>query len=135
MPDDFFLEGDNAYPLSDKLLNPFSGATKQRTHCRIYNFYLSELRICIEMAFRWMPSKWRIFRQNLDYSMEKNLLILMVAAKLHNNVIDKDNLQIQAAEDYELFGVEPLINGSDNNHGYLPTLPSRDAQLDRRVKG
>ena len=54
----------------------------------------------------------------------------MVAAKLHNYVIDKDNLQFHAAEDYELFGVEPLINGPDNNHGYLPTLPICDAQLD-----
>ena len=61
MPDDFFLVGDNAYPLSDKLLIPFSGATKHRTYCRTYNFYLSQLRIRIEMAFGRLSTKWRIF--------------------------------------------------------------------------
>ena len=56
----------------------------------------------------------------------------MVAAKFHNYVIDKDNLQFHAAEDYELFGVEALRDGPDNNCGYLvvPTLvPTREVQL------
>ena len=55
--------------------------------------------------------------------------IMVVAAKLDNYAVDKDNLQFQAAEDYESFGVEALRDGPDNNRGYLPTLASREVQL------
>ena len=58
--------------------------------------------------------------------MEKNSTIIMVAAKLHNFVIDNDNIDFKTACSFEDFGVEPLVDGPDNNHGYFPTLPTRD---------
>ena len=50
---------------------------------------------------------------------------MMVAAKLHNYVIEKDNLQFNKANSLEAFGVETLRNGPVNNHGYLPTLRNK----------
>jgi hypothetical protein len=42
---------DNAFTLSNKMLIPFSGAQWNEEHKNTYNYYHSELRIGIEMAF------------------------------------------------------------------------------------
>ena len=127
-PDEYWIVGDNAYTLSNTLLIPFSGASKHRIYNRSYNFYLSQLRIRIEMAFGRLTTKWRIFRRNLDFTLEKNSMICRVAAKLHNYIIDNDSVALQAAESMEEFGVEELPDGPEYNRGYLPTLPSRDRE-------
>jgi DDE superfamily endonuclease len=61
LPNGYYLIGDNAFTLSNKMLIPFSGAQRNEEHKRTYNFYLSQLRIRIEMAFGRMTTKWRIF--------------------------------------------------------------------------
>ena len=130
IPNQYFLIGDNAYPLSNKLLIPFSGSQKHFTYNRSYNFYLSQLRIRIEMAFGRLTTKWRIFRRNLDYSLEKNAMICRVASILHNFVIDSDNLTFEASLDsnnMEEFGVESLLDGPNGNRGYFPSLPCRSS--------
>ena len=45
IPNQYFIVGDNAYNIGNKLLIPFSGASKHRLYNRSYNFYLSQLRI------------------------------------------------------------------------------------------
>ena len=62
------------------------------------------------MAFGQLTTKFRIFRRNLDYAVEKNALIVVVAAKLHNYVINNDSLHFQTAGyDMAGYGVESLI--------------------------
>ena len=54
IPDDYFLIGDDAYQLSNKLLIPYRQVALQARggdDKRTYNFYLSQLHIRIEMAF------------------------------------------------------------------------------------
>ena len=43
LPPEFYIVGDNAYPLSRRILIPFSGADYFDEHNRTYNFYLSQM--------------------------------------------------------------------------------------------
>ena len=61
----YFILGDNAYPLYCKILVLFSGSEYYAEHNRTFNFYLSQLRIRIEMAFGRLTTKWKIGRAHV----------------------------------------------------------------------
>ena len=122
LPAGYFVVGDNAYTLSNRMLVPFRGNQKKDPHKRSYNYYLSQMRIRIEMAFGRLSTKWRIFRRNLDVSLEKTSLICIVAAKLHNFVIDNDNLCFNPSTNISDFGIDRFPGTGEYNRGYLPTL-------------
>ena len=126
LPDGFFILGDNAYGLTNKLLIPFSGSSKQDENNDAYNFYLSQLRICVEMAFGRLSTKWRIFRSDLlaVNGLEKNCQIVRVGMNLHNYVINADRLNFLnvSKDDLESFGVERLSKISFDNNGYYPIV-------------
>ena len=46
-----FLVGDAAYELTEHLLTPFTGSQRLDQGKDAFNFYLSQVRIRIEMAF------------------------------------------------------------------------------------
>jgi hypothetical protein len=109
----------NAYPLQNNLLIPFSGKQRNEQFERVYNFYLSQLRIRVEMVFARLTTKWRIFRRNLDVRLPKYSKIIAVACRLHNFVIDNDGIGG--------FVVDPLPANECGttpkvNNGYLPFL-------------
>jgi DDE superfamily endonuclease len=119
LPNGYYLIGDNAFTLSNKMLIPF----RNEEHKRTYNFYLSQLRIRIEMAFGRMTTKWRIFRRPLDTSLAKARKIIAVAMMLHNYVIQEEGLVMNNLESdpCRRFGVDmlPTQDGTENN-GFLP---------------
>ena len=51
LPDWCFVSADNAYPPTRKMLVPHNATELLSEYHRTYNFYLSQLRIRIEMAF------------------------------------------------------------------------------------
>ena len=51
LPTGLYFVGDAAYTLSNFLLIPFTESQQDDVDNDAYNFYLSQLRICIEMAF------------------------------------------------------------------------------------
>ena len=120
LPAEYFIVGDNAYPLDDSLQIPFSGSQKKNSYNRAFCFYLSQLRIRVEMAFGLLTVKWRIFRTNLMGSLELRLRIIRVAMKLHNYVINADRLGLGDSFEPEL---EALVGNGipDGNRGYLPS--------------
>jgi hypothetical protein len=61
-----FIAGDAAYLLTEHLLVPYTGTDKQNPDKDSYNFYLSQLRIRIEMSFGMFTTKWRILRRKLE---------------------------------------------------------------------
>lgn len=114
----YFLVGDNAYRLSDQLLIPYSG--NNLTECeRTYNYYLSQLRIRIEMVFGQMTTKWRIFWRCLENGTRRNSQIMRVAAMLHNYVIDETN---PSESDDEFIDAHPLAT---DDLGYTPTIDDK----------
>jgi len=124
IPDFWYIVADAAYSLSNKVLTPFTGSQRDIPENDAFNFFLSQLRIRIEMAFGRLVGKWRVLRQPLQQnSLQKNINVIMACVRLHNFVINEDmDLTVDPAtlsNDYH--DIEPLTYGSINNHlGYLP---------------
>ena len=130
----YFIAGDNAYPLLKNLLIPFSGSNARLDENDTYNFYLSQLRIRIEMAFGRLTCKWRIFRKNLPDAngSRKKSRIIRVGAMLYNYVINVDQLNFLNVDeaDHNMIGIEPILNGPEGNVGYLPIPPEEEEEVD-----
>ena len=85
------------------------------------------------MAFGRLVTKWRIIHTNLNHSLKKNALIIQVAARLHNFVIDSDRIQYTRASsglDLANFGVEPMPADKfpRGSRGFLPSVPKNDGE-------
>ena len=77
LPNGFFILGDAAYTLSNNLLIPFVGSNRHDPAKDAYNFYLSQLRIRVEMSFGRLVRKWGILQQTLCCSLKRNSDILI----------------------------------------------------------
>ena len=55
-----YVVGDAAYTLPDKCITPFTGSQWLNPTKDAYNYFLSQLRIRIEMAFGILTTKWQI---------------------------------------------------------------------------
>ena len=140
LPDDFFIGADNAYELSRRIMIPFSGAERYMVDFRTFNFYLSQLRVRIEMAFGRLVTKWRILKRALNYSTQKNIQIIRVCMKLHNftirmqqqdNIDDYNMAVLQAATGSNKTYIAPYqLGGKKYPLGYLPVTPNDDNDSD-----
>lgn len=99
--DKYFVVADNAYVLTNSLLIPFSGSNRNDPFNSSYNFFLSQLRIRIEMAFGRLTNIWRIFRAPLEYHLPICATIIDAAMRLHNFIINfnEELADIEAAID------------------------------------
>jgi hypothetical protein len=114
LPDWCFVSADNAYPSTTKMLVPHK-------YHRAYTFYLSQLRIRIEMAFGQLTTKWRRLWMTLNFHSAKNAKIICVCTKLHNYVIcrakeignDYDTVGVfdGVVVDPQQYGIDPLQGG------------------------
>ena len=142
LPIGLYFLGDAAYTLSDTLLIPFTGSQRDDVDNDAYNFYLSQLRIRIEMAFGRLVRKWGILKKNMAYKLAKTSLILQVCAKLHNFVIDWQLLQKSLRTNDNEVNDDEGDDDEDNNDlhivsditapsgmRYLPTLPQDDYEV------
>jgi len=136
LPSQYYIIGDNAYPLSDRVLIPFSGAEFYVPANRTYNYFLCQLRIRIEMAFGRLTTKWRICRKTLNFANERNSKIISVCTKLHNFCIRMDQRdgggRIGSFSgnnvDPREYGIDPLhgVGNQNNPFGYLNTQQTDD---------
>ena len=76
LPQGLYFIGDAAYSSSDKLLIPFTDSQRDNQSNDAYNFYISQLRIRIEMAFGLLVSKFRILKTPLQSSVKKMVKLL-----------------------------------------------------------
>lgn len=88
---EFFIVADAAYPLTDYSLIPFSGRGLTEDQ-RDYNYFLSQQRIRIEMAFGLLTAKFRIFQSNMAFDVHKIKQSFLVSCMLHNFIIDNDGV-------------------------------------------
>jgi hypothetical protein len=51
LPSGFYVVADNAYIVSEHVLIPFSGTQRHVPQNGSYNYFLSQMRICVEQAF------------------------------------------------------------------------------------
>lgn len=145
LPDEYFISADNAYSLSRRILIPFSGAEASIDHNRTYNYYLSQLRIRIEMTFGLLTTKWRRLRMTLNCTSEKNAKIIRVCAKLHNYCIRMKQTRGETyAERFHTdrpepsrFGIAPLNDGGNrrSDWGFLETERDGEGETERSGEG
>jgi hypothetical protein len=131
LPEGYFIIGDNAYTITNRLLIPFTAIQLGNDeYRRTYNYFLSQLRIRIEMAFGRLTTKWRIFRRNMEGDLDRIASLIMTAARIHNFVIDHDSVDntvnglVGNFLDPLQWGVDTLHNipQAPNNNGYLNDL-------------
>ena len=91
VPPGYYLIGDAAYTVGESLLTPFTGGHRNDPIKDAYNFFLSQLRIRIEMAFGLLTNKWRVLNAPLQTSLARSSDILMACARLHNYCIDMND--------------------------------------------
>ena len=89
LPGMFFAIGDCAYTPTEHLVPIFGGEqAKIGKHDR-FNFYASQLRIRIEMAFGLMVKKWGILQRPMICGLHNVKHVICCIARLHNFVINE----------------------------------------------
>jgi hypothetical protein len=121
LPDGYYIIGDAAYSVGEKMLTPFTGGHRSDPAKDAYNFFLSQLRIRIEMSFGLLTNKWRILQAPLQTSLQLSSEILMSCGRLHNFCINEDGHQHQGNTDSLLASIEPNPR-SQFGWGYTPTV-------------
>jgi hypothetical protein len=80
---------DCAYTATEKLVPIFRGDMARISRNDVFNFYASQLRIRIEMAFGLMVQKWGILCRSLRIKIRKVKRLIMAIARLHNYCINR----------------------------------------------
>lgn len=81
-----FFIADAAFPLSTKIMKPYSGKNLTEKQ-KIFNYRLSRARRTVESAFGIFANHWRIFRTSISMLPETANLITAASVSLHNYVM------------------------------------------------
>jgi hypothetical protein len=88
LPDGFYIMGDAAYVNSEHLLTPFPGKNLDEREDS-FNFFQSQLRIRVEMAFAQLVGRWGIFWRPLRIPLRDQPILILATMKLHNFCINE----------------------------------------------
>ena len=120
--DDFppgaYIVGDAAYTLTDKCLTPFTGSQRSDPTKDAYNFFLSQVKIRIEMAFGLLTTKWQLLKQLLGVSLSTAADVLEFISCLHNFCINMRTSDL--TNNQEIEEIIP-VEASPLGWGGLPT--------------
>lgn len=75
---------DDAFPLQEHIMKPFSGYHSTGTPQRTYNYRHSRARRVVENTFGLLASVFRVFRKPIALSVENAEIITTAAIYLHN---------------------------------------------------
>jgi hypothetical protein len=126
LPYGLFMVGNAAYTPWERLLIPLVGSQRLDPVNDTYNFYLSQVRICIEMAFARLVNKWRILRAPMLGSLKMISRMILVCAMLHNYVIDNHGHNVHLQYPKEGGGISNddfIVTNAPTGLSYLPTIP------------
>jgi DDE superfamily endonuclease len=112
-----FVIGDCAYACSEHVLTPFSGNDRLEPKQDSYNFYISQLRIRIEMAFGLLTQRWQILKRPLRTKLDKAGKVFMCLTRLHNFCINE-------RDDLELPTTTCDLENNENAPSFLPSDPT-----------
>jgi DDE superfamily endonuclease len=105
--------GDAAYQPTEHMIPVYQGAEKLIPKYDNFNFFASQCRIRIEMAFGMMQGKWGILQRPVGCSMNNMLWLAQAIARLHNYCINE-----RLAETLSPFDVPDSSIPS-----YIPSVP------------
>jgi DDE superfamily endonuclease len=118
LPLGYVTIGDAAYTATENLASIYYVDAAKITKYDNYNYFASQCRIRIEMAFGMMNTKWDILQKPLRIRVSRIKFILVVIAKLHNYCINEQitrcNLQLEEQEELALFHTSSTPHKKDN---------------------
>jgi DDE superfamily endonuclease len=89
LPTGYVVIGDSAYQPTEKMVPIFGGDLALRKDNDNFNYFASQLRIRIEMAFGLMTKKWGILHCPLSNALPSIKHLICCIARLHNFCIDE----------------------------------------------
>jgi hypothetical protein len=98
----FFVAGDCAYTLTEHMVTPYSGPQRYLAKCDNFNFFLSQLRIRIEMAYGLMVTKWSILHTPINTKLSNLKFLLDAICRLHNFCINNREASVQLRSLYRV---------------------------------
>jgi DDE superfamily endonuclease len=118
LPRGICVIGDAAYEPSEHMVPIYQGIDKHSPKYDNFNFYASQLRIRIEMAFGIMNNKWGILQRPLQISLKNAKWMAQAIARLHNFVI---NERVLHSEEEEI-----LSATIQQGRAYIPSVPHEE---------
>ena len=85
----YVFVGDDAFPLMENLMKPFSHRNLSRED-RIFNYRLSRARRIVENAFGILASRFRILLGQINVCPEKAVTLVLACCYLHNYLRRKE---------------------------------------------
>ncbi len=125
LPPGMYCVADAAYTLQENLLVPFTGLDRTDPANDAFNFYMSQLRIRVEMAFGRLTNKFRILKGCMVGSLDRITAIVIACARLHNFVIKLDGIDDSLGCD-EVREEATIVRDATAPFGmaYLPVVPN-----------
>ena len=97
LPPGYICISDCAYEPTEHLVAIFGGDLALQKDNDNFNFYASQLRIRIEMAFGIMTRKWGILQRPLSIVLPQVKHLICAIARLHNFCIDEELKTVSAS--------------------------------------
>jgi DDE superfamily endonuclease len=118
---DLCLFGDNAYVNTSYMVTPFKAVSEGAEDA--FNFYQSQLRICIECAFGMLCHRFGILRKPIPQkiTLAKTTALVMACCKLHNYCINNNDRTVPIPRESDTMNV--MLEGGipfDSNTDYRP---------------
>jgi len=120
LPTGFFIATDCAYSITEHSIAPFSRPQRFLEKCDNFDFFLSQLRIRIEMAFGLMVTKWSILHTPINVKLRKLKKLLNAIVRLHNYCIDNREPSIPLHHVYKVPANQQQPHES-TQLGYIPS--------------
>lgn len=113
LPSGYVCIADCAYQPSEKLVPVFGGDLALQRDNDNFNYFASQLRIRIEMAFGLMTRKWGILQRPLCNSLFSIKHLICCIARLHNYCIEQRLLQnVNTSSDSLLFDTHSSLSST-----------------------
>ena len=120
---------DAAYTLSENMLIPYTGVDRLDPAQDAFNYYLSQLRIRVEMAFGRLVNKFRILSGKVGGSLDRVTAVLIACARLHNFIIQEDGpFEICDMSDADRLEIR-ADPSAPFGMSYLPVIPDSTFQV------
>lgn len=113
---------DDAFPLRNDMLKPYSRIRRLTTTQKIFNYRLSRTRRIVENAFCILTSRFRILEKPIPLSVKNVPIIIKTICTLHNWLRKTSDVYFQTANtdsgDFEetLAHLTNLTNYSSNHY-------------------
>ena len=108
--------GDAAYQPTEHMVPIYQGSDKLNPKYDNFNYFASQCRIRVEMAFGMMQSKWGILQRPLTCSLQNMLWLVQAIARLHNLCINE-----RLEDELAAFEVP-----DESIPTYIPTVPHNE---------